>query len=81
MAELTPMLRQYNEIKEKHPNELLFFRLGDFYELFGEDAKKASAILDIVLTARHKGSSNEMPMCGIPHHALENYLAKLFINF
>ncbi|MBT5338531.1 DNA mismatch repair protein MutS, partial [Candidatus Falkowbacteria bacterium] len=71
------MLRQYNEIKEKHPNELLFFRLGDFYELFGEDAKKASAILDIVLTARHKGSSNEMPMCGIPHHALENYLAKL----
>ncbi|MBT5502871.1 DNA mismatch repair protein MutS [Candidatus Falkowbacteria bacterium] len=77
MAELTPMLRQYNEIKEKHPNELLFFRLGDFYELFGEDAKKASAILDIVLTARHKGSSNEMPMCGIPHHALENYLAKL----
>ena len=77
MAELTPMLRQYNEIKENHPNELLFFRLGDFYELFGEDAKKASAILDIVLTARHKGSPNEMPMCGIPHHALENYLAKL----
>jgi DNA mismatch repair protein MutS len=77
MPEITPMQRQYNEIKEKHPNELLFFRLGDFYEMFGEDAKEASRILDIVLTARHKGSDNEMPMCGIPHHALDNYLVKL----
>jgi len=77
MPEITPMQRQYNEIKEKHPNELLFFRLGDFYEMFGEDAKEASRILDIVLTARHKGSPNEMPMCGIPYHAVDNYLVKL----
>ncbi len=77
MSELTPMLKQYREIKEKHPNELLFFRLGDFYELFGEDARQASGILDIVLTARHKGAANETPMCGVPHHALESYLAKL----
>jgi DNA mismatch repair protein MutS len=77
MAELTPMLKQYNKIKEKYPNELLFFRLGDFYELFGEDAKKASSILNIVLTARGKGTPNEMPMCGIPHHALNTYLHKL----
>jgi len=77
MAELTPMLRQYKEIKEKHQNELLLFRLGDFYELFGADAKEASRILNIVLTARHKGTANETPMCGIPYHALNNYLSKL----
>jgi DNA mismatch repair protein MutS len=77
MAELTPMLKQYMEIKEKHDTELLLFRLGDFYELFGEDAKVASRILNIVLTARSKGTANEIPMCGIPHHALNNYLVKL----
>ncbi|MEK7159541.1 MAG: DNA mismatch repair protein MutS [Patescibacteria group bacterium] len=77
MAELTPMLKQYAEIKARHQGELLFFRLGDFYELFGDDAREASKILDIVLTARHKGTDHETPMCGIPHHALENYLAKL----
>jgi len=71
------MQRQYNEIKEKHSTELLLFRLGDFYEMFGDDAKEASQILYIVLTARHKGSPNEMPMCGIPYHALDNYLVKL----
>ncbi|MBU1132577.1 DNA mismatch repair protein MutS [Patescibacteria group bacterium] len=71
------MQRQYNEIKEKHPQEILMFRLGDFYEMFGDDAKQASSILNIVLTARHKGSENEMPMCGVPHHALDNYLVKL----
>ena len=77
MAELTPMLKQYQEIKEKHQNELLLFRLEDFYELFGEDAKKASRLLNIVLTARHKGTPHETPMCGIPYHALNNYLTKL----
>lgn len=71
------MLKQYNSIKEKHPTELLLFRLGDFFELFGEDAKEAARILNIVLTARQKGTPNEMPMCGIPHHALNNYLPKL----
>jgi DNA mismatch repair protein MutS len=70
------MLQQYYDIKKKHPNELLMFRLGDFYEVFGEDAKKASRILNIVLTARSKGTPNETPMCGIPHHALNNYLVK-----
>ena len=77
MLETTPMLKQYAEIKEKHQSELLLFRLGDFYELFGEDAKEASRLLDIVLTARHRGTPHETPMCGIPYHALENYLAKL----
>lgn len=77
MSELTPMLKQYKDIKSRHPNELLFFRLGDFYELFEEDARIASKILNIVLTARHKGSPNEVPMCGIPYHALDNYLNKL----
>ena len=77
MPELTPMLKQYMDIKEKYKNELLLFRLGDFYEMFGEDAKEASRILDIVLTARCRGTEHETPMCGIPYHALENYLAKL----
>jgi len=71
------MLQQYYSIKEKHKTELLLFRLGDFYEMFGDDAKEASKILDIVLTARGKGTANEMPMCGIPYHALDNYLVKL----
>jgi len=71
------MLKQYYEIKQKYPNELLFFRLGDFYELFGDDAKEAAAILDIVLTARNKGRENETAMCGVPYHAAENYLSKL----
>ncbi len=77
MRELTPMLKQYFEVKEQYPDELLMFRLGDFYELFGEDARKASKILEIVLTARNKGKENEIPMCGVPYHALENYLVKL----
>lgn len=74
---MTPMLKQYLEIKEHHKDKILFFRLGDFYEMFGEDAKKASSILDIVLTARHKGTENEIPMCGIPYHAVDQYAAKL----
>ena len=73
---LTPMMRQYQEIKKEHPDCILFFRLGDFYEMFYDDAKTAVKILDIVLTSRHKGEKR-MPMCGIPFHAAENYLAKL----
>lgn len=73
----TPMQRQYNEIKEKYPDTLLFFRLGDFYEMFGNDAIKASKILGITLTSRGKGTPNEMPMCGIPHHAADQYIDKL----
>jgi len=71
------MQKQYNEIKQKYPNEILFFRMGDFYEMFGEDAKIASKILNITLTARHKNSPNPVPMCGIPYHAVENYTYKL----
>ncbi len=74
---LTPMMRQYLEIKEQHKNALLMFRLGDFYELFGEDAVMASGILGITLTARNKGKENEVAMCGVPYHAAENYIAKL----
>lgn len=74
---LTPMMRQYRQIKKETPNCVLFYRLGDFYEMFGEDAKIASKILGIALTTREKNSSNPIPMCGIPHHALNRYLPKM----
>ena len=73
----TPVQRQYWEIKKQNPDAILFFRLGDFYEMFFEDAQLCSRLLGIVLTARHKGSENEMPMCGFPYHAHEEYLEKL----
>lgn len=73
----TPVQRQYQELKSQNPDAILFFRLGDFYELFLEDAKVAARILGIVLTARHKGTENEMPMCGFPYHAHESYLETL----
>jgi DNA mismatch repair protein MutS len=72
-TQLTPMMRQYLDIKKKHPNEILFFRLGDFYEMFFEDANTASKILDIALTSRQ----SDVPMCGIPYHAAESYIARL----
>ncbi|MBI4215720.1 MAG: DNA mismatch repair protein MutS, partial [Parcubacteria group bacterium] len=77
MPELTPMLQQYFDVKKNYPDTIVLFRLGDFYEMFGEDAKIASKILDIALTARHKGTENEIEMCGVPHHAVSCYLAKL----
>src|SRR6266702_3046082 len=73
----TPLMRQYNSIKEQVPNALLMFRLGDFYELFFEDAVTASRELEITLTARHKDSENPVPMCGVPYHAADGYLARL----
>jgi DNA mismatch repair protein MutS len=73
----TPMLRQYQELKQQHPGTLLFFRLGDFYELFFEDALTGSRELQITLTARHKESGNPIPMCGVPHHSAANYIARL----
>nr|MBA2736814.1 DNA mismatch repair protein MutS [Pyrinomonadaceae bacterium] len=73
----TPMLRQYLEIKKQYPGTLLFFRLGDFYELFNEDAVTGARELEITLTARHKDSKNPIPMCGVPHHAAANYIARL----
>lgn len=72
----TPMMRQYNEIKKQHKDALLFFRMGDFYELFFEDAKLASKVLGITLTSRSKGE-NAVPMAGVPHHAAESYIRRL----
>ena len=82
MAELTPMMKQYLEIKEQNPDSILFFRLGDFYEMFAEDAKLASRELDLTLTSRDKGkhakpAEEQVPMCGIPYHASESYIARL----
>ncbi len=77
MQNSTPMLRQYLEIKKQYPGTLLFFRLGDFYELFNEDAVIGSRELDITLTARHKDTKNPIPMCGVPHHAAAGYISKL----
>lgn len=71
------MMRQYLTIKAQHPDILLFYRMGDFYELFFDDAKKAAKLLDISLTARGKSSGEPIPMAGVPYHAAENYLAKL----
>ena len=73
----TPLMKQYNAIKAKYPGALLLFRVGDFYETFGEDAVAASKILDIVLTKRANGSASEIELAGFPHHALDTYLPKL----
>ena len=73
----TPGRRQYLKIKKEHPNELLLFRMGDFYETFGDDARVASKELDIALTSREMGRGQRVPLAGIPYHALEPYLAKL----
>jgi DNA mismatch repair protein MutS len=73
----TPMMRQYRAIKKDHADAVLFFRMGDFYEMFNEDAKIASAILGIALTSRSKNKANAIPMCGIPHHASALYISKL----
>src|SRR5580765_7602808 len=73
----TPLMRQYAAIKKEHPNALLFFRLGDFYELFFEDAVVAARELQITLTSRNKEKGQAIPMCGVPYHAAENYLSKL----
>ena len=77
MSAQTPMIKQFLEIKENYKDCILFFRLGDFYEMFFEDAKIASSVLDLTLTARAKNSENPIPMCGVPHHSSENYILKL----
>ncbi len=73
----TPMMQQYLRLKAQHPEILLFYRMGDFYELFYDDAKRASKLLDISLTKRGASAGEPIPMAGVPHHAVENYLAKL----
>ena len=76
-SKLTPMMRQYLEVKERYPDAFLFFRVGDFYELFFEDAVKASSILNIALTSRDKNEKDAIPLCGVPYHAVETYLKKM----
>ncbi|MCZ5351049.1 hypothetical protein O5706_29095, partial [Escherichia coli] len=70
----TPMMQQYLRLKAEHPEILLFYRMGDFYELFYDDAKRASQLLDISLTKRGASAGEPIPMAGVPHHAVENYL-------
>ena len=71
------MIKQYREIKARHQDAILFFRLGDFYEMFFEDATQASSILDLVLTSRGSDAAGKIPMCGVPYHSSDNYIAKL----
>ncbi len=74
---MTPMLRHYSEVKAQHPDAIVLYRMGDFYEVFFDDAVLIAPVLEVALTARHKGKDSETPMCGVPHHALEVYLGKL----
>ena len=77
LAAHTPMMRQYLRIKAEHPDVLLFYRMGDFYELFYEDARRAAALIDITLTSRGKSAGETIPMAGVPVHTVDNYLARL----
>lgn len=70
----TPMMAQYQKVKDQYPDAFLFYRLGDFYELFNDDAVKASQLLELTLTARNKNAADPIPMCGVPHHAAQNYI-------
>ncbi|MDD4408824.1 MAG: hypothetical protein PHC47_03160, partial [Clostridia bacterium] len=74
---LTPMMRHYVEIKEKYKDAVVFYRLGDFYEMFFDDAIEISKVLDITLTGRDCGLEQKAPMCGVPFHAADNYIARL----
>ena len=76
-AKVSPVRKQYLEIKRQYPEAILFFRLGDFYETFDQDAEITARELDIVLTSRSVAKGVRVPMAGIPHHALENYLSRL----
>ena len=77
MVKATPMVQQYLSIKQQYPDAILFYRMGDFYEMFFEDAKTASRILEIALTSRNKKDEEAIPMCGVPHHAAQGYVARL----
>jgi DNA mismatch repair protein MutS len=80
MSDLTPLMNQYKSIKRDYPNAILFFRVGDFYEMFYEDAVTASKVLQITLTSRNKGKADQVPLCGVPYHAADSYIAKLIRN-
>lgn len=77
MAELSPMMQQYLEIKKQHKDEILFYRIGDFYEMFYDDALTASKELDLTLTGKQCGQAERAPMCGVPFHSYEGYVARL----
>ena len=77
MSELTPLMKQYFGVKEQYPDAIVFFRLGDFYEMFGDDAKVASRVLQIALTSRDKNKEDQIPMCGIPYFSADSYISKL----
>ena len=77
ISKLTPLMRQFHDIKAKHPDKILFFRMGDFYEMFGDDAVKAAPILGIALTSRSHGTQERIPLAGVPHHSADKYLARL----
>lgn len=76
----TPMMQQYNRLKQEHADCILFFRMGDFYEMFGQDAVTAAKILGIALTSRDKNKPNAIPLCGVPYHAVDGYIAKLILQ-
>ena len=77
LSQHTPLMQQYLRIKAEHPERLLFFRMGDFYELFFEDARRDAQLMDIALTSRGESAGERIPMAGIPYHAVDSYLAKL----
>src|SRR5215475_1292888 len=74
---LSPAMRQYREFKSQYPDYVLFFRMGDFYEMFWEDAQVCNKVLGVALTSRNKGQPDEIPMAGVPFHAVESYLRKM----
>ena len=78
-AKLSPAMRQYRQFKDQHPGYVLFFRMGDFYEMFWDDARVASRVLGVALTSRNKGQPDEIPMAGVPFHAVEGYLRKMIV--
>ena len=77
MTQRTPMIEQYLRIKSGYPDAILFYRMGDFYEMFFEDAQVASRELEITLTSRNKGDEESVPLCGVPYHAADAYIARL----
>ena len=79
-SKATPMIKQYLSIKEVYADAILFYRMGDFYEMFFEDAETASRVLEITLTSRNKKDKTPIPMCGVPHRAAKGYIARLIDN-
>ncbi|MBO5554668.1 MAG: DNA mismatch repair protein MutS, partial [Solobacterium sp.] len=76
----SPMIQQYLSVKEQYPDTLVFYRVGDFYEMFFDDAKTASRELDLVLTGKSAGVEERIPMCGVPHHAVQSYVQRLVMR-